>query len=70
MEIFVNNERKVRIDNFVNFWPKSYYVKYGIYRSFVSRHSGPMPTQIVWFDEVKMGNTRQAVLVNEAEPDN
>ena len=58
IEIYVNKERKVLREDFVKFWPQKYHVKYGIYRSFVSRHDGPMPTQIVWFDEIKMGNTR------------
>jgi len=34
--------------------PVFYYFKYGLYRSFVSRHGGPMPTQIAFFDEVRM----------------
>lgn len=35
--------------------PQSFYVKYGVYRSFVSRQGEPMPTQIVYFDEVRIG---------------
>ena len=68
IEIYVNKERKVLREDFVNFWPQMYHVKYGIYRSFVSQHGGPMPTQIAWFDEIKMGNTREDVAINEAEP--
>ena len=68
IEIYVNKERKALLEEFVEFWPQMYHVKYGIYRSFVSQHGGPMPTQIVWFDEIKMGNTREEVTINEAEP--
>ncbi len=39
--------------------------KYGIYRSFLSR--GPkeklLPTQVVYFDEVKWGKTRKSVII-------
>jgi hypothetical protein len=68
IEIYVNKERKALREDFVKFWPQKYHVKYGIYRSFVSRHGGPMPTQIVWFDEIKMGNTREEIAINEAKP--
>jgi hypothetical protein len=68
VEIYVNKERKALREDFIEFWPESFYVKYGIYRSFVSRHGGPMPTQIVWFDEIKMGNTREEIAINEAKP--
>ncbi len=68
IEIYVNKERKVLLEDFVNFWPQKFHVKYGIYRSFVSKHGGPMPTQIAWFDEIKMGNTREEIAINEAKP--
>jgi hypothetical protein len=68
IEVYVNNERKALLSEFVNFWPKSYYFKYGIYRSFVSRHAGPMPTQIVWIDEVKIGKNQELVTINKATP--
>lgn len=68
MEIFVNGEEKARLSDFVRFWPKEYYVKYGLYRSFVSRHGGPMPTQVAWFDEVRIGKTREAVAIDPANP--
>ena len=38
------------------------------YRSFVSQHGGPMPTQIVWIDEVKMGKNQELVAINKATP--
>jgi len=68
IEVYLNNERKALLREFVNFWPKSYYIKYGIYRSFVSQHTGPMPTQVVWIDEVKMGKNQELVAINKATP--
>ena len=68
IEVYLNNERKAVLRDFVNFWPESYYIKYGIYRSFVSQHGGPMPTQIVWIDEVKMGKNQELVAINKATP--
>lgn len=64
MEIYLNGSRRVSTANFIRFRPQSYYVKYGIYRSFVSRHGGPMPTQVVYYDEVRLANTREAADIN------
>lgn len=36
--------------------PQHFYVKYGIYRSFISRQGAPMPTQIAYFDEVRVAS--------------
>lgn len=68
LEIFINGKRQAKIARFIGFQPKNYYVKYGIYRTFVSRHGGPMPTQVVVIDEVKMGNSLAAVSVDPARP--
>lgn len=48
--------------------PDALYVKYGLYRSFVSRQGAPMPTQIAVFDEVRLGASREAVRPNPAAP--
>lgn len=68
LEIFVNCKRKAQLLDFINFKPSKYYFKYGIYRSFVSRHGGAMPTQILYIDEVRMGNRISAVVVNTENP--
>ncbi len=68
LEIFVNNQRKVDLKDFITFWPSDFYVKYGIYRSFVSRHPGAMPMQYAYFDEVKMGQTKAEVAVKPDHP--
>ena len=59
MDAWVDGEKKVEIlSSAINFMPDSIYFKYGIYRSFVSRYTnsrGSMPTQIVYYDEVRRG---------------
>ena len=68
MEIYMNGQRKVQTSGFIRFVPENYYVKYGIYRSFVSRHGGPMPTQIAYYDEVRIGADRASVAVSAETP--
>jgi len=68
LEVFVNGKLKGSVRNWIKFRPAEYYLKYGIYRSFVSRHGGPMPTQILYIDEVKMGNSFDKVSPNEKRP--
>ena len=48
--------------------PDALYVKYGLYRSFVSRHGGPLATQVAWFDEVRLGASRAEVMPDPARP--
>ena len=51
-------DQKLRVDikePVATYKPQFFYVKYGVYRSFVSRQGEPMPTQIVYFDEVRIG---------------
>jgi transposase-like protein len=60
--------RKARSTGFIRFRPQDYYVKYGLYRSFVSRHSGPMPTQVAFYDEVRIGNDRPSVEISVDRP--
>lgn len=60
--IFVNGKIRVKVDQpVVQNDAEYFYFKYGIYRSFVSKHGGPMPTQIAYFDEVRMSNKRDHV---------
>ena len=68
LEVFVNGERRMSVSDFVNFVPKAYNFKYGIYRSFVSRHGGAMPAQVVVIDEVRMGRTSAEVMIDEQRP--
>ncbi len=68
LEIYMNGQRKAQLSGFIRFVPENYYVKYGIYRSFVSRHGGPMPTQIAYYDEVRIGADRASVTVSTENP--
>ena len=55
--VWVNGQQRVDIPEPVaTYRPQHFYLKYGIYRSFVSRQAAPMPTQIVYFDEVRIGH--------------
>lgn len=55
--IYVNGQAKaIYPEPLIVFEPKELYLKYGIYRSFVSKHGGPMPTQVVYFDEVRVAD--------------
>lgn len=68
LEVYVNGTRKLAETGFLRFVPKEYYVKYGIYRSFVSRHGGPMPAQIAFFDEVRIDKSQSKVSVAQKRP--
>ena len=68
LEVYINGRRRAKIEGWINFIPEEYYFKYGIYRSFVSRHNGPMPIQVLYIDEVRMGSSIQEVIVNEKQP--
>ena len=49
------------------FEPESIYFKHGIYQSFISNYTslkGETPTQIVYFDEVRRGNSIEDVDIN------
>lgn len=61
VDIFFNGKKVADFKQSLSKDPKYYYLKYGIYRSFVSRHGGPMPTQIAYYDEVKIGVSREEV---------
>ncbi|MFK7745296.1 MAG: polysaccharide lyase [Roseobacter sp.] len=63
LDVYKNGKRVASHPFNQNYKPKAYYFKYGIYRSFVSEHRGPMPTQVVFFDEVRMGRSFEKVAV-------
>ena len=68
LEIYLNGERRAQTRGFIRFVPREYYVKYGVYRSFVSRHGGPMPAQVAYYDEVRLGPDRGSVEVSVERP--
>ena len=69
MDAWVDGIKKVEIlKSPIFFKPKEIYFKHGIYRSFISRYKqrndDKMPTQIVFYDEVRRGNSIEKVDVN------
>ncbi|WP_299146861.1 heparin lyase I family protein [uncultured Tateyamaria sp.] len=63
IEVFKNGQGVARHAFNQNYAPKAYYFKYGVYRSFVSENRAPMPTQVVYFDEVRLGRSYDKVAV-------
>ena len=61
VNIFFNGKKVAHFEQSLSKDPQYYFLKYGIYRSFVSRHGGPMPTQVAYYDEVKVGASREEV---------
>lgn len=62
MKIYMNGRLVQTIDKPITVEPREYYFfKYGVYRSFISRNKGPMPTQVVFYDELRIGKTREEV---------
>lgn len=54
-KVYVNGELKGSYDKpIVTYDAIDFFAKYGIYNTLISRNDGPMPTQIVYFDEVKI----------------
>jgi len=76
MDAWVDGIKKVEIlESPIFFKPKAIYFKHGIYRSFISKYKahasilldsfdGKMPTQIVFFDEIRRGNSIEKVDIN------
>jgi hypothetical protein len=61
-KVYINgNETAVFDYPLVRFKPQELYMKYGIYNSFVSRHGGPMPTQVVYYDEIRIADKLEYV---------
>ena len=74
MDVWINGIKKHEIlKSPVSFTPESTYFKYGIYRGFISRYKNhekiferedKLPTQIVFYDEVRTGNSIEEVDFN------
>ena len=61
-----NNIVKI-LESPIFFEPKSIYFKHGIYQSFISNYTsfkGETPTQVVYYDEVRRGNSIEDVDIN------
>lgn len=65
LEIYFNGELAGKWENLTNnFFPDNYTFKYGLYRSYMKANNGPnfkIGTQVVYFDEVRVGNSFDAV---------
>ena len=67
---WLNGEKKFQIDeNPILFEPQEIYFKYGIYRSFLTKYkkrrkTDEMPTQVVFYDEIRTGNSIEEVDIN------
>jgi hypothetical protein len=66
MSLWVDGKRKFDINQPPTglHMPESIFFKYGIYQSFVSKHSGSTPTQIVYYDEIRRGSSVEEVDLN------
>jgi hypothetical protein len=63
LHVYVNQQLKGSINKpLVNYPARNFFAKYGIYNTLVSRNGVPMPTQVVYFDEVKIERTKQQVM--------
>ncbi len=68
MRVWVNDALRADVRDWPTPPPEFFYFKYGIYRSFVSRHAGPMPTQVLYIDEVRMGPSASSVALDADRP--
>lgn len=60
--VYVNGNLKGSINKPVVTYPAiNFFAKYGIYNTLISRNNAPMPTQVVYFDEVKIETKEQQV---------
>lgn len=68
LRVWINGDLRADVSAWPSQPPDAYFFRYGVYRSFVSRHDGPMPTQILLIDEVRLGPTPGDVALNLANP--
>jgi hypothetical protein len=56
------------VSGFHQYYGDHYYLRYRVYRSFISQYDGTLPTRTLFYDEVRIGQTRQEAIVDEAQP--
>ena len=61
VKVWVNGELKAEVNGRNTYNNEPIQFKYGVYRSFVGRYGGRVPTQIAYFDEVRKGLARADV---------
>ena len=70
MDVWIDGVQKVKIlKSPINFVHEEIYFKHGIYRSFISKYKerkkkNKMPTQVVFYDEIRRGASIEEVDVN------
>ncbi|MDB4235158.1 polysaccharide lyase [Sulfitobacter sp.] len=72
ISLYVNNKKVGTKKDAVTHKASYYYFKYGIYRSGLKNHLSaygvPLGTQILYFDELRYGDSRESVMVDEGRP--
>ena len=72
VSLYVNNKKVGVQKNAVTHKASYYYFKYGVYRSGLKNHlsayGAPLGTQILYFDELRYGDSRESVMVDEGRP--
>lgn len=61
VKVWVNGELKAEVNGRNTYYNKPIYFSYGVYRTYLSRYFGSVPTQIAYFDEVRKGLKREDV---------
>jgi len=67
LTVYVNGQARSTERDFVAFDSDKVFVAYGIYRP-VGAMSGPIPTQVVYVDEMRIGSSRDEVEVQSERP--
>ncbi|MGC6413149.1 MAG: heparin lyase I family protein [Bacteroidia bacterium] len=62
LEIFVNGYKVGNWENITTkFFPEDYFFKYGPYRSYMKQHGVTSDTQVIYFDEMRFGDSYEEV---------
>jgi hypothetical protein len=62
LEIYVNGKKAGEWANITsNFFPDLYTFKYGMYRSYMTQWNVTSDTQVIYYDEVRVGRSFDAV---------
>jgi hypothetical protein len=62
LELYFNGKKKAELKNITsNFFPDTYIFKYGMYRSYMDQWGVTTGTQVMYYDEIRYGNSLNAV---------
>lgn len=65
---YINGQLVKESGKFTEFVPEFYVFKYGMYSAFMKHRGIQLPTRIIYFDEVRVGNSRKAVEITDDRP--